>query len=338
MNQANEIDLSISIVNRNGRDLLDGCLQSIYAQAAPPFRFEVFVSDNDSHDDSAVMVTQKYPLVKFLPTGGDRGYGFAHNLSVSQARGRVLYLNANDTKMPPDFFAKLDRETNGLQLNGFLVYRQLNFERQEALGRFGVDIFGFPCLSPKIPNNFFSEGSNYLVDRDSFTRMGGYDSDLYLFYEDIDLFWRARVLGIPITFNENLFIYHKGGATVSGGHHRGEQKYATSSLRRFLNERNAIRNLIKNYSWPFLLPIVGVYFFLSLAEAAFLFLVSPNFQVFKIYLGSWAWNLVHLPNTLAFRRLVQRQRRVSDWEIWRQMYKGYGKYLTLKKIGVPTIK
>lgn len=337
MKQTNEVDLSISIVNHNGASLLEGCLASIFSQPPSPFTFEVFVADNESTDDSEMMVAKKYPQVTWLQTGGDKGYGFAHNLSAKHARGRILYLNANDTKMPPDFFQKIYVETNGLKFDGFLVYKQRTFSDQEALAHFGVDILGFPCLSSKASDRFYSEGSNYMVDRESFLRMGGYDSDLYLFYEDIDLFWRARILGIPITFNENIFVYHKGGATVSGGHFRGEEQYKTTSLRRYLNERNAIRNMIKNYSMPYLLPILSLYVFLSLSEMVFLAAISRNFRVIKSYIGAWFWNVYHLPNTLVFRRTVQTARKVTDQEIVKLMYRGYGKLLTVKKIGLPRI-
>ena len=52
---SSEIDVSVVVVSWNTRDILRGCLRSIFEQTRE-VSFEVFVVDNKSHDGSAEMV------------------------------------------------------------------------------------------------------------------------------------------------------------------------------------------------------------------------------------------------------------------------------------------
>ncbi len=73
-------DLSILIVNWNTRDLLEQCLQSVFAHP-PQADFEVFVVDNASSDSSARLVGEHYPYVHLIGNldnvGFARGYVYA---------------------------------------------------------------------------------------------------------------------------------------------------------------------------------------------------------------------------------------------------------------------
>ena len=64
---------------------------------------------------------------------------------------------------------------------------------------------------------------------------------------------------------------------------------------------------------------------------------SHNLLVTKVYMGAWFWNIINLSNTILYRRAVQEKRGVGDRGIFKLMYKGYGKFLTVKKIGLPSI-
>jgi cellulose synthase/poly-beta-1,6-N-acetylglucosamine synthase-like glycosyltransferase len=61
------VDISIVIVNWNTKDLLYGCLSSIF-QNAGSARLQVIVVDNGSRDDSVDMVARHFPNVGWCPT------------------------------------------------------------------------------------------------------------------------------------------------------------------------------------------------------------------------------------------------------------------------------
>jgi GT2 family glycosyltransferase len=89
------LDISIIVVNWNGRDLLARCLQCVEAtvkQAA----YEVIVIDNASTDGSQAMVRRDFPRVKLIENAQNVGFAKANNQGMEIAQGRyVLLLNSD---------------------------------------------------------------------------------------------------------------------------------------------------------------------------------------------------------------------------------------------------
>lgn len=118
--------LAIILVNYNTRELLAGCLDSVFAgRCRYPFR--VILVDNHSTDGSAESVRCHYPAVELVESGRNGGFGFANNLALRRLAARpqplagqpaaeipmqgsagfhfgadyILFLNP-DTVLPPD--------------------------------------------------------------------------------------------------------------------------------------------------------------------------------------------------------------------------------------------
>ena len=89
-------DVSIIIVNWNTRDILRGCLDSVYKQTQG-IDFEVIVVDNASSDGSAEMVKQEFPPITLIANLGNRGFAAANNQGMQIAIGRYVLLLNPDT-------------------------------------------------------------------------------------------------------------------------------------------------------------------------------------------------------------------------------------------------
>src|SRR5690349_10821059 len=85
-------DLSIVIVSYNTADLLRKCLNSVYANPHPNYRFEVLVVDNASPDNSAAMVRTEFPQVELLVNSENKGFAAATNQALRMAQGTYLLL------------------------------------------------------------------------------------------------------------------------------------------------------------------------------------------------------------------------------------------------------
>ncbi|HEX9118319.1 MAG TPA: glycosyltransferase, partial [Anaerolineae bacterium] len=99
--------VSVLIVNLNGRHLLDECLASLIAQDYPADKVEIVVVDNGSIDDSVAYLHERYPAVKVIEAGSNRGFAGGNNLAAAAATGDYLALINNDARADPQWLRAL---------------------------------------------------------------------------------------------------------------------------------------------------------------------------------------------------------------------------------------
>lgn len=145
-----------------------------------------------------------------------------------------------------------------------------------------------------------------LVRRSLFEALGGFDEELFMYCEDVDLGYRIRLAGGACGVIPDAVVAHVGSASTGG---------AGSDFASFHGARNRIRVFIKNTP-PVLfwltLPlhvIATLVLFLRLSGQGRL---APNLK------GARA-ALADLPAALAARRRTQATRTVTSWEIARAM-------------------
>ncbi len=90
------MDLTIVIVNWNGKELLRDCLTSI-ASSKEPLSLQVIVVDNDSWDGSPEMVAKEFPRFQLINSGGNIGFGRANNLARPFVQSDLVLLLNPDT-------------------------------------------------------------------------------------------------------------------------------------------------------------------------------------------------------------------------------------------------
>ncbi|MEM7333821.1 MAG: glycosyltransferase family 2 protein [Chloroflexota bacterium] len=230
--------LSIVIVNYNTKQLLDDCLDSLYAAEPTNGGLEIIVVDNASRDGSQEMAKQKYPSVILIESDENLGFSKANNRGTAVATGDyVLFLNS-DTRVAPDALKKpveyLEQHPQAGALTVKLIYP--NGERDPDNHR------GFPTpwnalchfsgLSKLMPNNpsfngYFQSyadfssihpvpviaGSYMLMPIALCRELGGWD-EIYFFYgEDIDFCYRINQAGYEIIYYPEVEVIHYKGAS-----------------------------------------------------------------------------------------------------------------------------
>lgn len=94
------IDLSISLVNTNNRNLLENCLKSVILNTKN-INCEILLVDNGSKDNSTEMVKRKFPKVKVQANEKNLYFTKAHNQNLKKVRGKYFLLLNEDTILPP---------------------------------------------------------------------------------------------------------------------------------------------------------------------------------------------------------------------------------------------
>ena len=84
---------------------------------------------------------------------------------------------------------------------------------------------------------FFACGCGMMIRRDVFLKTGGFDSDYFMLYEDVDLGWRLRLLGYSIFFVPEARVMHHAHASLA------KESYATKAV---FYERNSLATIYKN--------------------------------------------------------------------------------------------
>jgi GT2 family glycosyltransferase len=332
-----EKKVSVIVLNYNGKNFLEICLPSIKKQTYK--NIEILVADNNSSDNSCQYIKENFPEVKIIKNSDNFGYAKANNIAANEAIGDFLLFLNNDTELFSDMIEKLVKVYKKKSILAPAQILSVNKETDKigAAGN-GMDIFGYPYVNknPKKTRVFYVDGAAIFVERTDFFTIGMFDDELFIFQEDIDFSWRAKLLGYEIIQCWDAKFYHYSGGAVLGGGFKNKQ-YETSYFRRYLNEKNIIRNILKNYSFFFcvgiLLIIITIHFF-----EIIVLIITGNWKAAACYLRAYKWNFINIDNTLKFRKKVQENRVISDFKVFSKVYFAYSKLTSFIRIGFPKFK
>lgn len=214
------MDVSVIIVNYNTQKQLDDCLFSI-KQKTHGICYEVIVVDNASGDDSVAMVGRKYPWVKLIESETNLGFGKANNLGFKYATGRNIFLLNSDTILIENsvktLCEALDRDNSIGAVGAILIGKDRR--QKHSFGK-------FPTLKSKfLGNDFVIKGADFkecrdvdyitgadlMLPRSLMVKLGGFDPELFLYYEETDLQKRMATLGYRRVILPNTKIIHLEG-------------------------------------------------------------------------------------------------------------------------------
>jgi GT2 family glycosyltransferase len=338
---------SIVIVTYNSEKWIEKCLVSIrraIEEIDDPI--EVVVVDNSSTDRTREIIGVRFSWVKVIPLYENLGFGRANNLAVKEIMSKYLFFLNPDTfleKMALYYLLKYAKNKERVTSNFILIPKLFTYDKKKFLGAgLAVDIFGYPLPAynnsdfKKIRPIFYAEGAALFIPQKTFHLIGGFDEEMFMYQEDIDLAWKAHLLGIKLYVVDEAVVFHEVGASAGGGIKKGS-RYTTTLFRRRLVERNIIRNLIKNYSWHTLIWVLPLNFFINFLEF-FIFIIVGRPRAALIYPQAYWWNLVHLTSTLSKRRWIQGKRKIADGEIMKKMSKIPSKVYILKELGIPRVE
>ena len=327
--------VSIIIVSYNGLDFIKKCARSIKRQTYK--NIEAIVVDNNSSDNTILYLKKNYPEIGTEQNKKNLGFAKANNIGVKKAKGTFLFFLNNDTELFPNAVEELVRR---YQPNSILSGFQISARDKKSPGHAGdgMDIFGYPCHDANSSKTkiFYADGVAMFLKKSDFIRLEMFDEKLFMFQEDVDLSWRAQIFGYKIIPCAEAKLYHYYGGTAALDVSKSN-KYITSYFRRYLNEKNVIRNIIKNYGVPVLCIIVPILIIFHLFEMT-AFILAGKFRAVICYLQAYWWNITQIKDTLKLRKKIQRKRVINDWDIMNKMYWQYTKLKLFFKMGLPEFK
>jgi GT2 family glycosyltransferase len=229
-----KIDLSIVIVSYNTKKITKNCLDSINRSLmTSKIKYEIIIIDNDSHDDSPklleMMSQDSRNYLVYKQTGKNLGYGQGSNLGVKIAQGKYILLLNSDTVVLNRSIEKLynfyvENEKQVHFLGAKLLNRDLT--PQPSTCRFFTLPVVFATLLLKgdywgltrsSPNKFcqvdWISGACIITKKSLYQRLGGFDKNIFMYMEEVDLLYRAKKLGFNTYFYPYSQIIHLGSAS-----------------------------------------------------------------------------------------------------------------------------
>jgi GT2 family glycosyltransferase len=238
--------VSLIVLNWNGREHLDDCLQSLQDLDYPTDRLQLILCDNGSSDGSVDYVRAAFPRTEVVALDGNYGFAEGNNLAAEQATGEWLGFLNNDMHVKPDWLAKLLEPLTSQPELACIASRIASWDGSaiDFVGGgvnfqghgFQVDHGSARSREDRPRRLLFACGGAMLIRRDVFKEVGGFDADYFAFFEDVDLGWRLNLLGFDIWYEPAATAFHR--------HHGTATKVPRHSLR-VLYERNALFTIYK---------------------------------------------------------------------------------------------
>jgi hypothetical protein len=299
-------DVSVIIVTWNGRRYLEACLDAVAAQQG--VTAETILVDNGSTDGTVEFVSRRFPWVRLVPLAENRGYAGGNNAGARVAGGRCLAFLNNDTVADPDWLRTLldgiDADARVLLTTSRIVYMHdptIVDSAGDGLLRWGGAFkrhHGAPVESATESGEVFGIcGAACLMPRAIFEELGGFDEDFFASHEDVDLSYRARLLGYRCRYVADAVVRHHGSATLG----------KVSALAVFQGQRNLEWMYLKNTPASLLLRTLPGHLVYDAAAA----LHFARLGLLGTFLKAKAAALAGVPRVLAKRADVQRARRVD---------------------------
>ncbi|HWC87391.1 MAG TPA: glycosyltransferase family 2 protein [Solirubrobacteraceae bacterium] len=223
--------ISAVVVTRDERELLTACLQSLaHALAAVDGPTEIVVIDNGSSDGAQAAVRRRFPAVRLIELGENRGFAAGVNEGMRASTGEWLLLLNNDTTIAPDAAAELLAAAGHAPDVGSLA-AQLRFARGGAVNSagFGVDRLGIAfdrhvgeppdAGGTAVTEVFGACAGAALMRRAMLEDVGGFDESFFMYLDDVDLAWRAQMRGWRCLYVPAAVVHHHHSA--SSGHGSG---------------------------------------------------------------------------------------------------------------------
>jgi GT2 family glycosyltransferase len=312
------------IVCWNNRDLLEECLGTINKQTYK--NYSVICIDNGSQDDSVNYIKNNHPEVILIDNKKNDGFAIANNIGISRAfeddSCEYVALLNSDARLGTDWLEELvgfaDKHPHGAGFQSPTV----DYFNHDILDSYGLTIdhqgramqLGYRTSVSKMKTEkvFGVNAAACLYSRRFLVAQpygnDYFDSDMWIYLEDVDLAARATIMGWENWFIAKSLAYHMGSA--SSGKNPGFSVY--------MIYRNNLLLLIKNLPLPILLRVLPGVFVTDLITLGKL-LKSRNFPTIKALLRGRFSSLSMMMPFIRKHHILTKNQAISHAQLWDEM-------------------
>jgi GT2 family glycosyltransferase len=277
--------VSIVVLNWNGRHLLAECLSALRAQTWRDF--EIIVVDNGSQDGSLEWLAATAPDIQVIRNDMNLGFATANNQGIHAARAPLIAVLNNDALPEPDWLQVLVDVATREPGVGMFASRILLREPAGTIDSLGIEVdragmawnraWGRRATDRLVeqPSEVFGpSGAAAVYRREMLDQIGLFDDEFFIYYEDVDLAWRAQWRGWRCLYVPQAIVLHAHSATTKRG----------SPFKRRLLSRNKWWAIAKNYPFDRMWLYVPVMLAIDLGSLLSSLVLERNFSSVQ---GRW---------------------------------------------------
>ncbi len=299
--------LSIIIVHYKVEKEILACLESI-TKSKPKIPYEIIIVDNDETDELKRIIKRKFPLIRYIKSPHNVGFGAANNIGAKAAKGEYLFFLNPDTEIYKNtletlihfFKKKKDTAVVAPLLHGLDGKPYPQGARELTPARAFV-VLSF--LNKYFPNNpisrkYFlkewdmkniqeadvSPGTAMMMQKKLFEDVGGFDEKFFLYFEEFDLCKRVRAMGGKIFILPTAKATHAWG--MSTKHRTDIDKVFAQSRYYYFKKNFGIISAIAVEVFLHMNKYTGIVF-VSLLVGAFLSLYKIEETL--SFIGDYGW-------------------------------------------------
>lgn len=193
--------MDVIIVTYNSEKWVSACIDSLEIAGSYFKELNLYIVDNNSSDTTCNLLEERRVRTslngfEILHQKENLGFGLANNIGAKAGQSSIICFINIDTTVYPDTFSVLDCEI--LKSNEKVAaweMRQLPYEHPKI-------------YDPVTGETGWVSGAAFAVRREIFEAVGGFDSNLFMYAEDVDLSWRIRALGYSLQYCPKVKINH----------------------------------------------------------------------------------------------------------------------------------
>lgn len=224
--------VSVIVPTYNGLRYLMPCLHALVAQTFSAFH--IIVVDDGSTDGTSAVLRRDFPAVSILRLPTNRGLVRANNAAIAACATEYVVLLNNDTEPEPQWLERLVATADAHPEAWAVACKLRLWDRRDVLHAAG-DGFGADGIARNLGVwqrddgqwddgrwLWGPQGGAALYRRSALRALSSdgsgspFDELFFMYCEDVDLNWRARLAGYTTAFAPDAIVYHHLSATGGG--------------------------------------------------------------------------------------------------------------------------
>ncbi len=246
--EARTAEVTVVVPNYNGAAYLERCLSGIWSQTIP---VKVIAVDNASTDGSRSILERAEAAghLRLIREEQNTGFAFAVNVGIQACDTDYILLLNNDAILAPDaaeqMLAAIQRDPKIFSVSARMMQMHDPDHIDDSGDLFCALGWAFSPGRDALAQGRFLKPCDVtsacagaaLYRRSAFEQVGLFDPNHFCYLEDVDLGWRARILGFRNVYEPSAEVLHAGSA-VSGSRHNAFKSQLTAANTLYMIHKN----------------------------------------------------------------------------------------------------